>query len=637
MPESVQASVSLSDLNALPDDAFISLWSGLSGDARARLCGPGTGEDGFWQFDRYYQLTHDSDGKADPAPADPDPAINEAVRSLLDVDHGDPPPDVAPPPGIAPEGQESPHSTFMRVPAQPETEEWPEPVDFWQQSHLPPVKAEYLPQVLSDFALDQADIVGSDPIAQVGWCLGICSALIRESISLQMQANDTRWQERARLWIAIIGKASTRKGPAWNSVKDFFIKLSNEQFEQQEVEFKSFEEYSRVQDKRMEDWVRAEAKSPGSMPHPEPLLKPPLRRLWTEDATKEALSGLLGGDPGHSRGKILLYRDELAGWFGGWDAYSSNGSRQTDRPDYLSAYEGSSRWIDRVGPGRAVHVNSWSVPILGGIQPSILETIRTRLGEDGCLARMILLISKDGKFENARPPDMDAKNAWERMLRRLLDMEPGISPVKFSPDAQEYRGDCARWIFERVKDCLNPSLTAALGKYDGLLGRLCIIYHACNCATANRQIPDPTIPMETVVAAWAFIKKIVYPNAISFYELGRDDSSSESISKRVAGRILIHGWPSFTLSTLVSGYRTLKDLSIQQRRELIAQLEIAGWIRRDSGRISRSTGESANCVVNPKCLDGRFDSERKRYVANRDHYKAMIDARKVEREREPGE
>ena len=59
-----------------------------------------------------------------------------------------------------------------------------------------------------------------------------------------------------------------------------------------------------------------------------------------------------------------------------------------DRTLWLEAYNGGSRSIDRIGRGSFV-VPNWSVCMLGGIQPDLIRSVASSLGDDGLLIRTI--------------------------------------------------------------------------------------------------------------------------------------------------------------------------------------------------------------------------------------------------------
>ena len=62
------------------------------------------------------------------------------------------------------------------------------------------------------YLFDQSALRGVDPCQAAVSCMVAASSLIRESIYLQMMADSHGWREHARIWGAVIGDPSTRKG-----------------------------------------------------------------------------------------------------------------------------------------------------------------------------------------------------------------------------------------------------------------------------------------------------------------------------------------------------------------------------------------------------------------------------------------
>jgi hypothetical protein len=100
--------------------------------------------------------------------------------------------------------------------------------------------------------------------------------------------------------------------------------------------------------------------SPPAMPGDAETPDPPVRpRVRVADATVEALAALAASLP---RG-LLLVRDELAGWFGGFDRYGAGGS---DRAFAIEMYGGRSYVVDRVKHAEPRRIRHLSIGVLGG-------------------------------------------------------------------------------------------------------------------------------------------------------------------------------------------------------------------------------------------------------------------------------
>lgn len=127
------------------------------------------------------------------------------------------------------------------------------------------------------------------------------------------------------------------------------------------------------------------------------------------DATVEKLGKILNQNP-HG---VLLFRDELTGWFRTLDREG----HENDRAFYLEAWNGTGSYTyDRIGRG-TLYIPAACVSILGGIQPGPLEdylkaTLRGGAGDDGLLQCFQLSVYPDDSlsWKNVdRPPRAIAK------------------------------------------------------------------------------------------------------------------------------------------------------------------------------------------------------------------------------------
>ena len=158
----------------------------------------------------------------------------------------------------------------------------------------------------------------------------------------------------------------------------------------------------------------------GATEEVEPPPEPPVcRRLATSDCTTEALAALLAEN---DRG-ILLERDELSGWFGGYDRYAHGSS---DVAAYLSMHRAGPITIDRKTGQRVIHVPHAAVSICGTIQPGALRRCLTAEYFDRGLPARILLAMPDSprkRWSEAIVPPATGK-AVDDLFGSLLALEP---------------------------------------------------------------------------------------------------------------------------------------------------------------------------------------------------------------------
>jgi hypothetical protein len=220
----------------------------------------------------------------------------------------------------------------------PDTDDWPEPVDFMAaQLGAPILKEHHIPPSLWPFISDNAERMGVATSSVALCAIVSASAAINEEWKLQPKRNDWDWTEAARLWGAIVGPPSVLKSP--------IIALTTKPIEMLDI-------------KAMEEWnaqqiAHAAWKEAGGETVPEPKT-PPRDRFLVESATIEALQEVLRDDAGGKLraplGKVLVRQDELEEFLANMDKYSTN-NKGNDRGAWLrgggqrvrARLEGSSR------------------------------------------------------------------------------------------------------------------------------------------------------------------------------------------------------------------------------------------------------------------------------------------------------
>jgi hypothetical protein len=191
-------------------------------------------------------------------------------------------------------------------------------------------------------------------------------------------------------------------------------------------------------------------------------------RTLTCDATTESLVGILSENP---RG-LILARDELSGWFGGFGAYK--GSSGGDVATWLEMYGGRAYFTDRVGRG-SIKVPRSSVSVSGTIQPMTLSGIlKPEFRANGLLARFLLAAPPRKKkvwHENGIP-DQTVKN-WKKLVWDLLDFADE-KELRLDEEAKALYVDFFNESSE-VSLTLPSDETAAWSKLEGYCARLALV------------------------------------------------------------------------------------------------------------------------------------------------------------------
>ena len=197
------------------------------------------------------------------------------------------------------------------------------------------------------------------------------------------------WTEPSMLWGGLVMPPSQNKTPVLapfrEAIRAAELHLSRD-FDDKHRKWEAERKAAELTRERWEKDVK-EAVEKGYPPPPLPRTAEeppePLRpRLWVADITTEKAADLMARRPGG----LLVYRDELAGWFEGMGRYS--GGSGADRAFWLETYNGDAFRYDRKGSGE-IDVPHAAAAILGGIQPDRVNSLAINGQRDGLSARFL--------------------------------------------------------------------------------------------------------------------------------------------------------------------------------------------------------------------------------------------------------
>ena len=353
-----------------------------------------------------------------------------------------------------------------------EAPRWPAVIPI--ASTLPQVEKfipQLLPEAIRDFVLDIADRQQAPPdFAAVAALCGL-AAVIGNRVRIRPKQNDD-WEVVPNLWGAIIGRPSAMKSPAMsaalapiNAIEDDMRAKWKEETETRDVNG-MLASLDAKNTKRKAEAAHKTGDREGAHSLLAGLIANenarPCPRIIVNDATVEKLGELLNENP---RG-LLLIRDELAGFL----ARLESEEHQSERAFYLEAYNGDGRFTyDRIGRG-TVHIESCTVSIVGGIQPSriapIVRGAMSGTSNDGLIQRLQMAVWPDDTGASwrwtDRKPNVEARLAYEKVFRDLNDLAMGIaSPaiLRFSPESQLLFQE---WMTETQTEARSGSLPSIL-------------------------------------------------------------------------------------------------------------------------------------------------------------------------------
>lgn len=459
------------------------------------------------------------------------------------------------------------------------------PIDLWNKVGTPVFPLGVLPEVIERYSRTMGLCMGADPCGIAMAALTVVAAAIPDRIKLRVKKNNTGWMESARLWTMLIGAPSSKKSPIISTVIRPLAKMDSTLVKDWQQRHKAWSSLSKKQRSAT----------------PEPLQ----RRMRIEDTTVEAAQEVLKG----SSDGILCAQDELSGWFGMMEKYGSSRGASADRAFWLRAYNGGEFALNRVGRGVSL-IDNLSISLLGGVQPEPIYKIAAEGVDDGLLQRMlpISIRSVGVGLDNIAP---DIQDTYDFIVGMLPHVKLQNEALVFTPDAQILR----RYIEEKHFELMSAELVSRkfashVGKFDGLLARLCIIWHVLE---NDFVAPLPgQISYETVERVSKFMDDFLIPHVACFYSsLGYGDSF-DSV-QAVASHILARRLDGVTVRDVQRGTRAMRKLKTSEVLPVLQHLVAFNWLSEEAG--PRSTSDPS-FIVNPLVHSlyeekGREEKERR--------------------------
>ncbi len=288
------------------------------------------------------------------------------------------------------------------------------------------------------------------------------------------------WEEGAVIFAAVIADPGEKKTPA---LKEATRPVTKTQAELRE-EYRTKEDDHKRELRQYEVDKKDAAK--GGYAAPPPPEPPIMERTVVEDATVEALAGVMHDTP---RG-VLAVRDELAAWVNGMDQYKTGG-KGADRQFWLSAWSNGYVAVDRKSRGEPLIIPRPFVGVFGSIQPAILPELGGGR-EDGLLDRFLFAypepVVSGWSFDEV---SLGARDRYANLYRKLRELsmgtdehgDPEPTRLHFSPDSRTVLVDAIR---SHRGEMYTPGFPARLkgpwSKLEAYLARVALILAASRAA-----------------------------------------------------------------------------------------------------------------------------------------------------------
>jgi len=342
--------------------------------------------------------------------------------------------------------------------------------------HLPGVVRRYVEEGAKSLNVDPA-LIALPALATLASCIG----------NTRRIAPWQGWREPSVLWTVVVADSGTLKSPAYDLAVEHLKIKDVEYFVQHKKDLETFSKELR------------EYKAGKSATEPS---EPKRRRVVCSDVTLEKLAPILAENP---RG-LLVTRDELANWFGGFKRYKQGGC--SDAAGWLELHRAGILSVDRLGRGSVV-VPRAGVSITGTIQGRILRQVLSPEHRDSGLAARLLLAMPPASIK-ARPTthiDPATEAAYSNLIDELLKLGS-----KDNGDPYEITLSTAAtkmWnefydAFAITQNEAQGDLKSALAKQEGYAARLALVIHTVSRlpGDAIAEVTAATIKAATSIVKW---------------------------------------------------------------------------------------------------------------------------------------
>lgn len=485
--------------------------------------------------------------------------------------------------------------------------DYPYPHDPWAMFDPPALPRGLLPRVLEGFAFGRADIMGCDESGLAMAALTVCASAITDRIKLKMKRHDD-WYEATRMWVSLVGDPSIKKSPIINAASQ------------------PLEAIEKVFRKRYEEQVKQfEALDPEAKKTTSP---PAWKRRIVEDTTIEALQNVL-----HANAEcILCRRDELSSWFGSMDRYSGGGKgASADRGFWLQGYNGGGYTLDRISRGNKF-IEYLSVNILGGIQPSVLQKIYKDTEDDGTMQRLFPVVLRSGGIGRDIPDDgsadqyrMTVSNLFYLTSVDIQNGSPDGATLSFDPAAQRIFEEVQTWVHKlEALEAINKKLATAIGKWNGVFGRLALLFHLIDACSVPREGESPRnianqISERTALRVWDFMRVFLLQHLLAFHKNVMGSSDMQDDVEATAEFLLSCGKAQVKFRDVHRGVQR-KDSTHETLIAAMEQLEQYGWV----DRIEGGRRDSLSWFVNAEC-HRKFAAKAQAVIEKRKAARAAIE------------
>jgi hypothetical protein len=366
-----------------------------------------------------------------------------------------------------------------------------EPVEIEEPTAYEPFPVDALPEPHRALVIHGAESIGCEQALIALPLLAATAGAIGNARRIMLKRG---WVEPAVLWAVTVAASGDKKSPGFELGIDGLAQIEERAFAQYRAEL---DEHKQA----VQRWKEAGAE--GQKPEP-----PTATRFIVRDITVEGLAAILAEN---WRG-VMLARDELSAWVGGFDKYHGGGKGE-ESAHWLEMYRAGKVTVDRkTGDTKTIHVPRAAVSITGTIQPGTLERVLERRHFENGLAARLLLACPPRQLRQWNEDEVDERLLIpvRRVFERLAGLPMGAdgfgNPVPIDlPMTPEGK---ARWITfynehaAEMHGLGDDRLCAAWSKLEGATARFALLVHCVRAAAQDDTLRDAAaVDVDSIEAA----------------------------------------------------------------------------------------------------------------------------------------
>ena len=347
-----------------------------------------------------------------------------------------------------------------------------------EPGRLPPPPLEALPQAAHNLILESARVFGDLPleVPTVSF-LAFLSGCVGQRVLLEVKKG---WLAAGNLYWAIVAASGLGKSPCANAFMRPIWWLDHKARECWKCEMTAYQA------------ALEERKKAGQNPKDPAPPAPTLTQYIVDDATLEAISGILAENPMG----LLWYCDELATLMQNLERY--NNGRNSSKGRLLSSYDCSPWKTNRCDREKNQSVLAAVLSIFGTIQPKSLKSVFNQKDADsGLLPRFAFILARRDKPPRLTDEVFQAKAilydlAELLLLKNLteLDSQPIPEMVRLSAETYGLYKNWSQELYQATWD-LSEIDRLIVPKVLGMVPRLALLLHLLESAleTLESQLP----------------------------------------------------------------------------------------------------------------------------------------------------